>query len=265
MRADHLKYHKQDEREKILANSLAEYEGKNPLVIISEDSQQINRFPKRAGVKIRSMNDILALMKRNTVSEVTIGKSPSDLNTDENYTPAEIEAICRIQKFWRSRIPKLKQHREYMQSPEAKAIEYFIALSSHRPTPVVIKALLVTSGVALYLKFPKLRESIAEQHKAIMSSIMKTEIPDQLGETLDEALRLNGQSNEKLKTAMDHMSEERLEALLASQESLRDTLDLAIQESLRDTFDFVEKALGEIERGIHGVSNMIEEVSAHGS
>ena len=251
MRAVHLKYHNKDELVKNLANSLAEYEGKNPLVIISEDPRQLNKFPKSAGVKMRSMNDILTLMKRKTVSEVTNGKSSSDSNTDENYTLAETEAVRRIQKFWRSRIPKLKQHREYMQSPEAKVIGSFIALSSRRPTSIAIKALLVTRGVALYLRFPKLRESIAEQHKAIMSSIMKTEISDQLSGTLDEALRLNGQVNEKLKTAMDLMSEKRLGALES-------------QESLRDTLDFVEKALEEIEGGIHGVSNMIEEVSAHG-
>lgn len=248
MRADHLKHNNQDELVKNLANSLAEYEGKNPLVIVSEDSRQVNKFPKRAGVKIRSMNDILTQMKRTKISEVTTGENASDLNTDEKNTQAETEAVCRIQKFWRFRITKLKQHREYVQSPQAKVIGFFIALSSRRPTPVAFKALLVTKGVTLHLKFPKLRERIAEQHKAIMSSIMNTEMPDQLGETLDEALRLNSQVNEKLKTAMDHMSEARLSALTS-------------QESLRHTFDFVEKAIGEIERGIQGAKEMIDEVS----
>lgn len=247
MRADHLIHNNQDELVKSLAISLAEYEGKNPLVIISEDSRQLNKFPQRAKVKIQSMNDILTRMKRNTFSEVTSDQTSSNLDIDEKYTQAEIEAVCRIQNFWRSRIPKLKQRREYIQSPEAKAIEFFIALSSRRPNSVAFKALLVTRGVALSLGFPKLREKIAEQHKIIMSSIMNTELPDQLGETLDAALRLNSQANEQLKIAMDHMSEERLGPLMS-------------QESLRNSLDLVEKAIGEIEQGIHEAKGMIDEV-----
>lgn len=249
MRAENLKHKSQDELARNLAFSLAEYEGKNSLVIISEDSRQSNTFQKGAGVTTRSMNDILTLMKRRTFSESTASKISSGLTTNENYTQGETEAICRIQKFWRSRIPKLKQHREYMRSPKAKAIEFFIRLSSRRAAPVAFKALLVTRGVTLHLKFPKLREMIAEQHNITMSCLINTEIPDQLSETLDDALQLNSQANETLKAATDHMSEEHLRVLTS-------------EESLRDTLNFVEKAIGDIERGIERVRRLIDEISA---
>lgn len=240
MRADHLKHKTQNELAQNLALSLAKYEGKNSLVIITEDSRQLNTFQKEAGVTTRSANDILTLMKLDTSSNLT----------GENYTQAENEAICRIQQFWRSRIPKLKQHREYMQSPDAKVIEFFITLSSRHPTPLSLRALLVTRGVTLHLRLPKLREMIAEQHQTIISCLMDTEIPDQLRETLDEALQLNSRLNETLKSAMDRMSEERLGALIS-------------EESLRNTLDSVEKEIGNIERGMDRAKNMIAGVSAY--
>lgn len=245
-----MKHKYQEELGQKLAYSLAKYEGKNSLVVISEDSQQLNKFPKRAGVITRSMNDILTLMKRHTFSESAAGNISSGLTTEENYTQAETEAVCRIQKFWRARIPKLKQHREYMQSLEAKVFGFFIALGSRRSAPVAFKALLVTRGVTLQLRFPNFRETIAEQHKTIMSYFINTDLPDQLGEILDDALHLNSQVNEMLKTVMDHMSEERLGALIS-------------EESLRDTLDLVEKDIGDIERGIQGARKMIDEVSAY--
>lgn len=250
MHADHLKHNNQDELVQNLAISSAEYAGKNPLVIISEDSRQLNKFPKSAGVKRRSMNDIFTLMKQNTSSAASTGSISSDLNADEKYTQVETEAVCRIQRFWRAWIPKLKQNRAYMQTPEAKAIGFFFTLSSRRPnTPIAYKALLFTRGVTLHLKLPKFREMIAEQHRTIMSSIVNTEIPDQLGEILDEALQLSSQVNEILKAATDRMTEERLSTLTS-------------QESLLDTLDFVENAIGDVERGIQGAGKMIDEVSS---
>ena len=249
MHADHLKHTSQDELVQNLAISFAEYAGKNPLVIISEDSRQLNKFPKRAGVELRSMNDIFTLMQQDAFSEVPTGMISSDLNTNDHYTQVETDAVCRIQRFWRSRIPKLKQHRAYMQTPEAKVIGFFMTLSSRRPTPTAFRALLLTRGVMLHLKFPEFREMMAEQHRTIMSCIMNTEIPDQLGEILDEALRLNSQVNETLKAAIDRMSEERLGALTS-------------QDGLRDTLDFVENAIGDVERGIQGARKMIDDVSS---
>ena len=249
MRAEHLKHKTEDDLAQKLASSLAEYEGKNSLVIISEDLRQLNKFQKGAGVTIRSMSDIFKLIKHRTISGDPPSTGSSASITDENYTQAETEAVGRIQKFWRSRIPKLKQHREYVQSPEAKAIGFFITLSSRRPTPIAFKALLVTRGVTLHLRFPKLREMIAEQHTIIMKSLMNTEIPDQLGEILDDALQLNTRVNETLMQAMDHMSED---CLLAGPSSS--------EESLRDLFDSVENTIGEVERGIENVRKIVDEV-----
>lgn len=194
------------------------------------------------------MKDILALMER-PASESVAGKIFSVTSTDEKYTPAETEAISRIQRFWRSHIPTVKQHREYMRSSKAQAIQFYIDLSSRHSIPITSRAVLVSRGVAAHLRFPELRDLIAEQHKRTMSCLTNTEVPTQPNETLDDAVQSITRLNHLLKEAMDHMAEERL-GLSMSEGNLQDAMRL------------VERLVGDVERKVEEVKEIIDEIEA---
>lgn len=195
------------------------------------------------------MKDILAFMESST-SESAAGKVSTATSTDEEYTPAETEAISRIQRFWRSHIPKVKQHREYMRSPKGQAIQFYIDLSSQHSFPIRSKVVLVSRGVAARLRFPELRDLIAEQHKRTMSCLTNTETPTQLNETLDDAVQSITRLNHLLKEATDHMAEERLGLLSMGEGSLEDTMRL------------VERLIGDVEQEVEEVRIMIDEIIA---
>ncbi len=193
VRADHLEHKNPDELRQKLPSSFAMYEGKNPLVIVSNDPRQLQSFSKfqnEAGVTTRSMDDVRSLMMRPTSPDTSTGKTSPSTILDEKYTLAETEAVGRIQAFWRSSIPKVKLRREYMLSSEAQAIQFYIDLGSRHSAPIALRTLLVSRGVAAHLRFPVLQDSIVEQHKTTMSCVMDAEVSDQSNETLDDALQL---------------------------------------------------------------------------
>ncbi len=258
VRADHLEHKNPDELGKKLASSFAMYEGKNPLVIVSKDPsrlQSFSKFQNEAGVTTRSMDDVRSLMIRPTSPDTTTGKTSSSTILDEKYTQAETEAVGRIQTFWRSSIPKVKLCREYMLSSEAQAIQFYIGLGSRHSAPVALRALLVSRGVAAHLRFPVLRDSIAEQHKTTLSCVMDAEVSDQSNETIDDALQLVSQLSHSLEKAVEQMSEEHLGKLLSG----------GILSNMQDAMNLVEKAIEDAEGGMVKARKMTNEMSGYRS
>jgi len=256
VRADHLEHKNPDELGQKLPSSFAMYEGKNPLVIVSKDPRQSQSFSKlqnEAGVKTCSMDDVRSLMIHPTSPNTTTGKTSSSTILDGKYTQAETQAVGRIQIFWRSSIPKVKLRREYMRSSEAQAIQLYIDLGSRHSAPVALRALLVSRGVAAYLRFPVLRDSIAEQHKTTMSCVMDAEVSDQSNETLGDALQLVSQLSNSLEKGVEQMSEEPLGKLLSG----------GMLPNVQDAMDFVEKAIEDAEEGMLKAKKMIDEMSGY--
>lgn len=253
VRADHLEHKNPDELGQKLPSSFSMYEGKNPLVIVLKDSRQpqpFSKFQNKAGVTTRSMDNVCSLMIRPTSTDTTTGKTSSSTVLDEKYTQAETEAVCRIQIFWRSSIPKVKLRREHMRSPEAQAIQFYIDLGLQHSAPVALRALLVSRSVAAQLRFPVLRYSIAEQHKTTMSCVMDAEVSDQSNETLDDAMQLVSQLDHLLEKAVEQMSEKHLGKLLSG----------GMLSNVQDAMNFVEKAIEDAERGVAKAKKMTDEM-----
>jgi len=254
IRADHLEHKNPDELGQKLPSSFAMYEGKNPLVIVSNEprqSQSFGKFQNEAGVTTCSMDDVRSIMIHPTSPDTTAGKTSSSTILDEKFTQAETKAVGRIQNFWRSSIPKVKLRREYMRSSEAQAIQLYIDLGSRYSAPVALRALLVSRGVAAYLRFPVLQDLVAEQHKITMSYVMDADVSDQSNETLGDALQLVSQLSCSLEKAVEQMSEEVLGKLLSG----------GMLPNIQDAMDFVEKAIEDTEKGILKAKKMIDEVS----
>lgn len=238
-RADHLEHKTLGELGQKLPPSFAMYEGKNPLIIVSNDPRQIEPFGKlqnQAGVTYRSMDDVRSLIMLSPSFNTSTGNTSPSTVLDEKYTQAETEAVGRIQAFWRSSIPKVKLRREYMLSPEAQAIQFYMDLGSRHSAPIAFRALLVSRAVAAHLKIPGLQDSVAELHKTVMSCIMDAdaEVSDQSNEKLDDALQLLGRLGHSLGEAVERMSEENLGKL----------------SEMQDVIDLVEKAIRDAEGGM---------------
>lgn len=232
------------------------YEDKNLLVIVSRDLSKdlhqknlSSKFRKEAGVTTRSIDDVHSLMIRSTLDN-TAGKTP-DITVDEKYAKVEIEAASRIQIFWRSIVPKFKLRQQYIMSPKAQAIQFYIDMGLRHSAPIELRALLVSRGVEAHLRLPILRDSITEQRKATMSCVIDGEISDQSSQILDNALQMISQLDHSLDTAVEGMSEGNLGKFLSR----------GMLSNVQGAMKVMEKTIKDVEEGVVKVRDMITGLS----
>jgi hypothetical protein len=80
-------------------------------------------------------------------TEPLAGHPATSASSTDQYSTREIEAVTTIQRFWRSRFPKLQVTRTFKQRPEAQAAAFFIALGAQECATVATRAILVSQGV----------------------------------------------------------------------------------------------------------------------
>lgn len=252
LRAEDLKHRNQIELTHSLTRVLARYEQRNALVIVSRNPQQVaplTDIQRRAGVTIRSMDEIFALMRPSISSEPSMGALTSDVLPPGRET----QAIRQIQTWWRSRIPQVRQRRTYMESQDAKAIQFFIDLGTRHHAPIALRAILVSQGVAVYLQISAFREQIAQLRQRIMSCLLltNTDIPTTdvpLTETLDNAVHLIASLERDLKEASGvHMSPE-----ILGREIENGTVD--------ELMNFVEVLILDVELRVEEAEILIETI-----
>ncbi|MCJ1458760.1 hypothetical protein MMC28_009134 [Mycoblastus sanguinarius] len=163
--------------------------------------------------------------------------------TAEQYKPDEIRAIKLIQRFWRFWYPKLQRRQTYLQTPEAQAINHYIALGSANHAELSIRALLVSKGIDLYLKLANMRSSLFQHQKDVMSCTEIAELTIKSYESLDNALQQANGVDRSLKNATQNISDAHLTKLIM--EGGLEKIQIVL-EGVSDAIEDAENELWEI-------------------
>lgn len=239
-----------------LASIFANYQGRNALVIVpkSQSQHHMAALQKQPNVKTMTIEYFRSLM---LPSIITISSTNPTSNTEaektEQYSATEINAIRKIQECWRSWIPRIKQHRLHMQTPEAQVVARFVSLSKQCSANLPTRKLLVSNGVAAQMDVVAKQLALSEQKKTAIACTEDLELPTESYESVDNILHHIGRLENSLKEAARIMSEEHMLRLIG--EGNLSNLEDAVRE--------VEGIIRDAEEGTLNVRRMIGDVSRY--
>ncbi len=219
VRAKHLRSHNPAEIALKLAPSFSQYNGKDCLTVVIKDQNKRSQFSSlenQRGVKTVLFDQLCPQIPTPavTLDSAENFPSPSTDALQEEYTPAEMEAIMKFQRLWRTCSRKIKDRRSYMQLPEARAIAHFISLGAELPATltfidsVAFRDALISKGVAMSLRLGVARDTLSNLQKDAMTCVDKVDINAGLFESIDDVLHRNGQTETLLKGADRKISDE---------------------------------------------------------
>ncbi len=194
-----------------LALSFVKYGDKNKIQLVTRDSSQEHHFRYlhlEPGVEYRSMSDIRLRLPRRDSMHLSPAKPSSNLLNHEStcsfgkdsysttgnkaicYTAAELQALTKIQQWWKRCLPKLSQHRRFLSSPKGQASKYYTKFCAKYNSEPVIRNYLLSKGVEVYSKVITLQYSRSEQLGYVLHLIENANLSDDSSyEDMDAFLR----------------------------------------------------------------------------
>ena len=176
-------------------------------------------------------------------TEPSAGHAATSAGNTDQYSTREIEAVTTIQRFWRSRFPKLLVTRTFKQRPEAQAAAFFITLGEQKCAKVATRAILVSQGVNLHLKLATAQDTLCELRKRTIACVDDARVPIDQFDSLDDVLERLRRVDGMLRDATERMSREHLAGQI-ERGSLAE-----LRKVLRDVESVVEKAEDEMRGG----------------
>ena len=238
----HNKLH--DVRDRLLVRNFLKYNGKNPLVVVAKDVNQLYGFSVlRQEPSVIKLSHEELRNRLGTVWSYRLQKDTSLFSAEtanNEQTSKQIEAAQTILHFWRARHPKLQVQRAWLQTPRAKVIARFIEMGSHLPRPDPVRIVLVDSGVKAQLHLASTREVLCDKHEAASSCVNELEIEDGSYVFIDEVLQRLDAYDSNVKNLEQSMTTEELMSYVKTHNV----------QSLEDIFFGVERMLREVDLGL---------------
>ena len=185
-------------------------------------------------------------------TEPPAGHTATSASNTDQYSTREIEAVTTIQRFWRSRFPKLRVTRTFKQSLEAQAAAFFITLGAQKCAKVATRAILVSQGVNLHLKLATAQDTLCGLRKRTIACVDDARVPIDQFDSLDDVLERLRHVDGMLRDATESMSNEHLAGQI-ERGSLAE-----LRKMLRDVESVVEKAEDEMMSGREVVDRICE-------
>ena len=263
IKAFHLRSGTPGELTQKLASSLERYNGKDNLVLIIKDQKKSHAFfnlERQPSVRTLLFDQLCPQAPSPAATPASSEISPStspDTQQDE-FRPAETEAIIKIQRLWRSCSRKIKIRRSYMQLAEAHAIEHYISLSAEFPATlpfgarVAFRDALISKGVAMSLRLTVARDMLSKLQEDAMTCALKVEISVGLFESVDDVIHRNGHVEALLGKADPIMSDEFIAGVVKMG-------DLTV---LKSAMKDVEDVVVEAERAILETRKIVDAMSS---
>lgn len=262
IKAFHLRSRNPDDLTQKLVPSFAKYNGKDTLVVVTKDRKKVSVFTNlehQLGVRTVPFDQVCPRTPSPAATHGSANTPPSACmdNSQEEYTSAEMEAIIKTQRLWRSCSRKIKNRRSYMQLPEARAIAHFIFLGAGLPGTltfidgVAFRHVLISRGMAMSLRLAVAHDTLSKLRQDAMTCIEKMEINTGLFESVDDVLHHSSQVEILLRKADEKMSDEciagvvKLGALSVLEKGMKD----------------IEEIVAEAERDMLGTRDMVDKVS----
>ena len=246
-----------------LAPSLLKSNSKNALVVIVKDRKKSLAFSNlegRPGVKTVPLDQLCPPAPTAADAGVSANPTlPASTNSSQgDYTPAEKDAVAKIERLWLLCSPKIKRRRSYISLPECRAITHFFNLGAQCPATstlrdrTTIRKLLVLRGVSLSLRLDAARELRSRLQRDAMACVANVDASVAVFESVDVALGRIREVETLLKKAGERLSDGCLEALAGRGVTLE--LEKAMEE--------LEGSVGEAEQSLWETEKMIDAVSS---
>ena len=231
-----------------LAPSFAKYYGKDALVVVNKDRKKGAAFSileQQHSVRTVSFGELCPSAPASTTTDHSFNQNPIGSSTDEaheQYTTTETDAIVKIQRLWRSCSLKITSRRSYVSVPGCRATARFFNLGAQVPTTFTsvdrkaVRKLLVSHGVALYLRLDIAKHLLSTLQKDTMTCIEKMEVTQGVDKSLDHILCRNRDDEVLIDKAENILSDECV--LGAVKTGGLPTLE----KMMKDTEDFVAEA-----------------------
>ena len=208
-----------------LALSFSRYNGKDALLVVTKDPKKGSPFSElehQPGVKTVLFEELCPTTPTLAVPQPSDGLSPSTTADalKEECTPAESEAIIKIQRVWRACSSKIERRRSYVSTPEYCATARLFNSSTHCPATTTlgdrraIRKLLVFQGVSLSLRLLAFQGLLSSLQTDSMAIVENVEASVGVYESIDTALGLNREAEALLDEAEREISDERLKEMV---------------------------------------------------
>ena len=183
-----------------LIKAFEKYKGKDRLLtVLKLGDAHIHAFSQLRTTMTLKLRDVWPRSEAIDKGSAPNGhqKDQDPANEDElQYTEGMYNAIVRIQKKWRARLPLLKKRREYLATQEAQTIQKYIDLGNGRTKPIQFRALLVEEAPKLTRFYQAQRQRSDNFHGEVMQALDVLGLDQGHDQDQDEIEHLVGQAFE---------------------------------------------------------------------
>ena len=199
------------------------YDEKNTLVEVARDPKKRDdstTLSMQKGIKTMTLVDLRSLLKKPAIKATNPQAESVITNTEqsEQYTAAEIKALSKLQRRWKSWFPCIDYRRAWLQTTEGQVVARYIGLGSKYlvlwPVPHPIRRILVQYGIAAQTKLTDTRRALSARYEQVMATLEQIDTADETSEALDNAISGLRKLDKSLKVTEEHMSDENLRRLV---------------------------------------------------
>ena len=251
-----------------MALSLVKYGDKDKIQLVTRDSSQEQHFGYlhlESGVEHRSMSDIrLRLPRRDSIhlspvrslfnplnrKSTSTGKDSYSTSGNKaiGYTTAELQALAKVQQWWRRCLPNLLQHRRFLSSSKGQAFKYYTKFCAKYTSDPAIRSYLLSKGVVAYSKVITLQQSQLIQLECVLRLIEDVNLSND--SSLERMDALLGEAR-LLGTTLEDQAERMSTKALIKLVERRDIVELRrVIESVETTLKAAEGDLSQLSSGV---------------
>lgn len=191
-----------------LVNSYEDYEGKDGIKCVKKSNGPYSAKSKlqELGIQFLTLTELISTSYSSR--EFSQAQPPSE--TQEQYS-RRVEAVERIQQFWRSRSPKLRETRAFLKTPVGILYGRFLEICKQRSASKMMRYLLTGDGVELHESIRDMSDTASKLQQQAVDLVMS--LPQEQFEHVDEVIwRVSG-IVESLEDVASSISIDRLEGL----------------------------------------------------
>ncbi|KAI9674244.1 MAG: hypothetical protein M1829_003791 [Trizodia sp. TS-e1964] len=243
--ADYLQHKTISELVEKLVKSYSVYEGKDAIKLIktTTESHHFEGILRKLGIQVLGLESILSTISR--LRDPTPAQPV--VEATEEYSESHIQAVCKIQRFWRHTYPRVREERKLMKTSQGRLIVQFKPIFREHSVSDVMRDLITSKGFKLH-----------ERHR--LQSVAADEIQQR---AVDLACTLPYNHFETINDVINRVlgMQQALDSVVAN--VLVDRLQELAQKELtyvQMTFRMVEDVLQNVERDLQDIRQLLKTI-----
>ena len=210
------------------------------------------RLPRRNSMHLSPANP--SLNPLNHESTPSFGKDTYSTTGNKAicYTTAELQALTKIQQWWKRCFPKLSQHRLFQSSPKGQAFKVYTKLCAKYTSEPAVSNYLLSKGVEAYSRIITLQYSQLKQLRYVLHLIENANLSDDsFYEDMDALLR----EVRQLGTILEAQGRKMATKVLTEHVERGDLVELRrVVEAVETTLNAAERDLSRLTSGVSKLS-----------